>query len=230
MTWPAKPPMRIFTPFMSSGDLDLLAPPAAHLGTGVAHQEGGHVVFLVELAHQLEPAAVVDPGIVLARVEAERHRGVEGEGRVLADVVVGRGVAALDRLVLHGIDDLQAGHDLAGGEDADLELVVGEGRDALGEVLARAIDRVERLGEARGQAPLHSGMDWAMAGAASVPAAATAAPPTPAVRRNLRRCIEEFSWKTVQPPSRRRGFMALPRNRQSGQSQRPEAASRAVSA
>ena len=66
-------------------------------------------------------------------------------------------MAALDRLVLHGIDDLQAGHDLAGGEDADLELVVGEGRDALGEELARAIDRVERLGEARGQTPLHFG-------------------------------------------------------------------------
>ena len=46
---------------------------------------------------------------------------------------------------------------IAGGEDADLELVVGEGRDALGEEFARAIDRVERLGEARGQTPFHFG-------------------------------------------------------------------------
>jgi hypothetical protein len=31
-----------------------------------------------------------------------------------------------------------------------------------------------------------------MAGAATVALAATAAPPTPAVRRNLRRCMTEF--------------------------------------
>jgi hypothetical protein len=40
-------------------------------------------------------------------------------------------------------------------------------------------------------------MDWAIAGAASVPAAAIVAPPTPAVRRNLRRCIEENSLRTL---------------------------------
>ena len=66
-------------------------------------------------------------------------------------------MAALDGLVLHRIDDLQARDDLAGGEDADLELVVGDCRHSLGEVLAGAIDRVERLGEARRQAPLHLG-------------------------------------------------------------------------
>ncbi len=169
--------------------LDLLAEPAAHLGAGMAHQEGGHLVFLVELAHQLEPAAEIDPRIVLAGVEAERQRGVEGEGRILADIVVGRGVAALDRLVLDGVDDLQAGDDLAGGEDADLELVVGEGRDALGEELAGAVDRVERLGKLDAMRHFTSGIDWATAGAARAPAAATVAPPTPAVRMNLRRCI-----------------------------------------
>ena len=35
-------------------------------------------------------------------------------------------MAHLDGAVLHGIEHLQAGHDLAGGEDLDLELVVGE--------------------------------------------------------------------------------------------------------
>ena len=49
---------------------------------------------------------------------------------------------------------LQAGDDLAGGEDLDLELVVGGFGDELGEDLGRAVDRVERLREARGQAPL----------------------------------------------------------------------------
>jgi hypothetical protein len=92
---------------------------------------------------------------VLAGVQAERHRRVEGEGRILADIVVRGGVAALDGLVLHRVHHLQAGHDLARGEDADLELVVGESGDALGKELAGAIDRVERLGEARGETPLH---------------------------------------------------------------------------
>jgi hypothetical protein len=36
---------------------------------------------------------------------------------------------------------------------------------------------------------LSSGIDWAMAGAATTALAATAALPTPAVRKNLRRCI-----------------------------------------
>src|SRR5439155_26394072 len=74
-------------------------------------------------------------------------------GRVLADVIIRGGVAALDRLVLHRVDHLQARHDLAGVKDADLELVVGEAGDALGEVLAGAVDGVERLGKARRQTP-----------------------------------------------------------------------------
>ena len=53
---------------------------------------------------------------MLAAVEAERHGGVEGEGDVLADIVVRRGVAHLDRAVLHGVEHLQARHDLARGE------------------------------------------------------------------------------------------------------------------
>jgi hypothetical protein len=40
-------------------------------------------------------------------------------------------------------------------------------------------------------------MDWAIAGAASVPAAAIVAPPTPAVRKNLRRCIKRNSLRTL---------------------------------
>ena len=35
------------------------------------------------------------PRVDLARVQAEGHRGAEGEGRVLAHEVVGRGVAAV---------------------------------------------------------------------------------------------------------------------------------------
>ena len=109
------------------------------------------------LAGQVMAAAVIQPGVVLPLVDRERQTGLEHEVRVLAEEVIGRRLAALDGLVLHRVDDLQAGHDLAGGEDADLELVVGQAGDALGEVLARAEDRVERLGKARREAPFDLG-------------------------------------------------------------------------
>ena len=56
---------------------------------------------LVELAHQLHAVAFVHPGGHLARVQAERNRAVQREGRVLAEEVVRRGVGALDRALLH---------------------------------------------------------------------------------------------------------------------------------
>ena len=52
---------------------------------------------------------MVHPGVLLARVQAEGNGAAEGEGRVLAEEVVRRGVAALDGAVLHGVDDLKAG-------------------------------------------------------------------------------------------------------------------------
>ena len=74
------------------------------------------VVLLQQLVEQLGAAAEAQPRIHLPRVQAERQRGAEGERRVLAEVVVERGVAHLDRAVLHGVEHLQAGDDLAGGE------------------------------------------------------------------------------------------------------------------
>ena len=76
------------------------------------------------------------------------------EGRILAEVIVGRGVAHLDRAVLHGVGGLQARHDLARGEDLDLEPVVGRFGHRLGEGFRRAVDGVERFREARRQPPL----------------------------------------------------------------------------
>ena len=57
--------------------------------------------FLAELVHQLDAVAVVEPGILLTGIEAERHRAEQRPGRVLADVVVRDGVAHLDGAVLH---------------------------------------------------------------------------------------------------------------------------------
>jgi hypothetical protein len=157
MTLPAKPPTRILVPFRSATDLDLLAEPAAHLGAGIAAQEVDDAVALEELAHQLLAAALLIPGGVLARGQAERHRAVEGEGGVLAEVIVGGGVAHFDGAGLDRIHDLQAGHDFAGGERADIEFAAGQFGHALGEGVGGTEDGVERFREAAGEAPVDGG-------------------------------------------------------------------------
>jgi len=60
-------------------------------------------------------------------------------------------VAALDGAGLDGIKDLKAGNDLAAGEDADVELAVGELPDPFGDEVPAAVDGVQALGEARGR-------------------------------------------------------------------------------
>src|SRR5262249_52306032 len=76
--------------------LDLLAEPAAHLRASVAADERVHVELLAELVHQLEAVAVVVPGVLLTAIETERHGAEQGPGRILADEIVGRGMAGLD--------------------------------------------------------------------------------------------------------------------------------------
>ena len=137
--------------------LDLLAEPAAHLRRRVAADHADDVVALEEVVEQLLAAALGQPRIHLPRVEAERNDGRQREGRVLAEEVVAGGLAHLDRAVLHRVEHLQARDDLARREGADLELVVGRLGHDLGEVLDAAVQRVERLGEARGQAPVELG-------------------------------------------------------------------------
>ena len=99
------------------------------------------------------PPPMGEPGVLHARIEAERHAGEQREGRVLAEIVVAGGVAHLDGAVGGGVQRLQAGHDLAGREHLDLELVVGHLGDRLGEHLRGREQRVERLREARREAP-----------------------------------------------------------------------------
>ena len=52
-------------------------------------------------------------------------------------------MADLDGAVLHGVEHLQAGDDLARGEGLDLEFVVGGLADGLGHHLGAAMQRVE---------------------------------------------------------------------------------------
>lgn len=61
---------------------------------------------------------------------------------------MGRGLPTLDGIVLNRVQDLKARHDLAGGEQPDLERAVGELGDRLAEELRTTVERVERLREA----------------------------------------------------------------------------------
>jgi hypothetical protein len=118
--------------------------------------------------------------------EAEGQVGEEGEGGLLAGEEQGGGLAALDGAGLHRVQHLEPGHDLPGREAADLELVVGEQRDAARHVLAPPKMMSMLRGKLLVRRQRISGF-WvcAMAGAASAAGAAAAAAP-----RTRRRCMD----------------------------------------
>src|ERR1041385_45855 len=135
--------------------LDFLTEESAHLRAGVARREADAIELREQLVHQLRAFAEPQPCVHAARVDAEGKRRAERERRVLAEVVVGRRVAHLDRAVLHRVENLQTGYDFAGCEHLDLEFVVAHLGDALREVFAAAVERIERLRPAGWHAPLH---------------------------------------------------------------------------
>ena len=137
--------------------VDFLAEPAAHLTAGVAGEDRGGVVLLVEFIENFGAAAVRPPALVQPGIRAETDRGAESEGRVLAEIVVRGGVAALDGAVLHGVDDLQRGDDFAGSEYLDLKFAVGRFADRLRHRLGGAVKRFQRLRPAAGHTPLDLG-------------------------------------------------------------------------
>src|SRR5437660_6907649 len=114
---PANPPMRILRPFRSSTDLNLLAEPATHLSPGIGRCHANAVEILQQLIQEIGPAAETNPGVHLAGIQSERERGAEGEGRVLAPVVVERGIAHLHGAVLNGVEHLQPRHEFARSKD-----------------------------------------------------------------------------------------------------------------
>jgi hypothetical protein len=93
------------------------------------------------------------PGILLARVQAERQRGAEGESGILAEIIISRRVSHLDGAVLHGIEHLEARHDFAGGKNLNLEFIVGDFGDALGHIFRSAVKRIQRFRPACRQTP-----------------------------------------------------------------------------
>ena len=123
----------------------------------------------------------------------ERQAGLEHEVRMLAEVVVGGGLAGLDGAVLHRVGNLQARDDFAGGERRGSGTCCPTSRRSS---LANSSDppySVSRdLGKLDVRRHFTSGMLCAMAGAATVEATATPAAPTPAVLINFLRCIDLY--------------------------------------
>ncbi len=89
-------------------------------------------------------------------------------------------MAAFDGAVLHRIDDLERRNNFAASKNLDLEFIIGRFRDGLGHHFGPAIQRVERLRPTAVIRHLSSGIDWAIAGAAT----ALAATPSPAAFKN----------------------------------------------
>src|SRR5690606_11068196 len=130
--------------------------PAVHLPAGVASQVAEHVVPGVELVPQGLALAGVDPGRELRRRHAERHAGEECVGGALADVVVRRGVAALERAARDGVVDLEPADLRARRVDLDLDAAVGHLAQVVRQVHGAAVQIVERGEPRRGHAaPVH---------------------------------------------------------------------------
>ena len=153
MMLPPKPPIRNFNPDRSATLLISLLNQPPICAPVLAAMVPIAVVLRQQLVHQFMAAAEAEPRIHLPGVQSERQRRAVGERRILAPVVIERGVAHLDGAALHGVEHLQSRHDLAGGEHLDLEFVVGDLGDALGEIFAAAIERIERLRPACRQPP-----------------------------------------------------------------------------
>ena len=107
----------------------------------------------VELVQQRVAIALVEPGIGQARIQAEGDGGADRECRVLADIVIGAGVAHFHRAGGYGVRRLQPGHDFACRKHLNVEIAVGRGLHMVGDILRAAKNRIERFGEGGGQPP-----------------------------------------------------------------------------
>ena len=126
-------------------------PPAAPIALGTETTPWGTLPRYTQghlrPSSSFRPGGAPPPGKVVADVLVER------DGRVLADIERGQRMTALDRAGLRGVPDLQRRHDLAAGEDLDLELPVGQLADTLGHGFDGAVNRVQALRPTRRQPP-----------------------------------------------------------------------------
>ena len=120
----------------------------------IAAGDGVYFALLAELIEHVLTAVILEPGILLARIQPERNRAIKRKGRVLADEVIGGGVTHLDRYIANCIDRLQCWNDLPAREGLDLKLVVGGFRDIFRNCFGCAEGHIQRLRPTCGAAPL----------------------------------------------------------------------------
>ena len=138
--------------------LDLFAKPATHLRAGVTAQHIDDVVFGIKLAHQLAAIAIDYPCSQLAGIHAKRNGTANSKSLVFTEEIVRRSVGHLHRAVLHAIDHTKRWHQLACSVYGDFKFSARHLLHSLGKNFCRAINRVQRLGETRCQAPAHCGL------------------------------------------------------------------------
>ena len=114
------PVSRHLRPLRSSQLVDRALEPAEHLVGDRGQRNRNDIALelvLIELAVELEAAAVIDPAHVVDHVHAERaarRRAEQRRGALLADPVGRGGVAAVDHLLVDGVEHLEGRHDGAG--------------------------------------------------------------------------------------------------------------------
>ncbi len=73
--------------------VDLLTEPASHLRSGIARNHAVEVMFGVEFIEQFVAVAFIEPRIGQASIQTKGYRRPDREGRILADIIIGAGMA-----------------------------------------------------------------------------------------------------------------------------------------
>ena len=118
--------------------LDRLAEPAGHLHAGIAGEERHQIELVVDLAPQLQAAAVIDPAVEADEIHAEGHGGEVLRGEDLAGPEIGIGVVHLDRAGRARIEAGIGRDQLAGAVELNLDAAARHFVDALAQVLGAA--------------------------------------------------------------------------------------------
>ena len=142
---------------------DLLAKPAGSLRCLERAEHGVDVVAGQDLAPQLLPAAVIDPGEVFARRGSKRHRREQGGRTDLTGPEGRRRPSGFDRPLGDGIEHLERRHQRTRLVEFDDEIPARDCGDLLGEALCSRAEDHHRTRHRARHLPAHRllGCGWA---------------------------------------------------------------------
>ena len=116
---------------------DLVLEPAGPLRPAIAAEEGLQAEAAVHLVVERLAAAMGQPADLLGGEQAERLRAEQQDALGLRAPIGRHRMVELGRAFRDRVEDLVAGHDLARGEELDLDPPAGERGDAVGQHLCR---------------------------------------------------------------------------------------------